>query len=64
MSPLTMQIGGTAQSVEMLNMVLGATFDLDNGSSLTLGYGLPLTGTDREFGGELRVMLNYWLDRR
>ncbi|MDA1014611.1 MAG: hypothetical protein O3A00_09190 [Planctomycetota bacterium] len=60
-SPLTMNIGGASQDIEMINMVLGTTFDLDDGSSLTLGYSVPLTGTDREFDGELRIMFNYWL---
>ena len=51
---------GASRDIEVLNLVLGTTFELNNTSTLTLGYSTPLSTTDRQFDGEFRVLFNHY----
>jgi hypothetical protein len=53
------RIGQAKSDFQVLNLVVGATFDLRNSSSVTAGYVTPLgNGTDQLFDGEMRVFWN------
>ena len=47
-------------SIEVINVVLGCNFEINQSSMLTLGYSTPLGGgSDRQFDGEFRAFVNY-----
>lgn len=49
---------GTGDNLDLVNAVFGLTTAFRNDSQLTLGYTLPVAGSDQQFDGELRVMYN------
>ncbi|NQT36034.1 MAG: hypothetical protein HQ581_01015, partial [Planctomycetes bacterium] len=52
-------IGSRASTFEAVNLTLGSHLEFNHRTTLTLGYAVPLGGgQDRQFDGELRVMLN------
>lgn len=51
---------GDPQGIQLLNGVVGVQTLLGRDASLTLAYVAPLTGADKQFHGEFRVMFN-WL---
>jgi hypothetical protein len=53
------RIGQGKEDVQLLNFVIGSTFDFANNSALTLGYVTPVGyGSDQLFDGELRAFWN------
>jgi hypothetical protein len=53
------RIGDFASTIESLNLTLGTHLEFFDRTTVTVGYSVPLGGgLDREFNGELRVMLN------
>jgi hypothetical protein len=53
-------VGSIDNNIELLNLVLGTTIELNNTSTMTFGYATPLMGSDRQFDGEIRVLFNYY----
>jgi hypothetical protein len=46
--------------VEIMNFVVGATFQLAGRNSIAVGYAKPIaTGVDEQFASEVRVLFNY-----
>jgi len=55
-------LGGNRGQVELVNLLVGATLELDRRHSLALGYALPVGGGDDEqFDAEFRLLFNYYL---
>jgi hypothetical protein len=53
------RIGQAKGDVQLLNFVVGSTFDFNNNSALTVGYVAPIgNGRDQLFDGELRAFWN------
>jgi hypothetical protein len=53
------RIGQAKDDVQILNLVVGSTFDFKNNSALTVGYVTPVGhGSDQLFDGELRAFWN------
>ncbi len=53
-------IGSHASCFEAVNLTLGSHLEFNHRTTVTLGYAVPLGGgLDRQFDGELRVMLNW-----
>jgi hypothetical protein len=53
------RIGNFASVVETLNLTLGTHIELFDMTTITFAYGVPIGGgTDREFNGEFRLMVN------
>jgi hypothetical protein len=50
-------LGNTENDLSLVNGVLGAHVTCP-GSTITLGYGFPLTVDDKVFDGELRCFVN------
>lgn len=58
------QFGGHRGPVEVVNLLVGTTFELAGRNTLALGYVTPIGGGDDErFDGELRVLLNWYFGR-
>ena len=52
------EFGRPGVNVEVVNLTIGTTFNWRDGSNVMLGYVTPISGgSDKEFDGELRVML-------
>jgi hypothetical protein len=52
---------GERTQIDLLNLVLGVTFECHHNANLTVGYATPLAGDDDEqFDSELRVMFNWF----
>lgn len=55
------QIGNFADNIELMNVVIGGTWEFGRNKTITAGYATPIVGgSDRQFDGELRVTVN-WL---
>jgi len=55
------QIGEEQENIQILDMVLGATLQCRELSTITVGYAAPIgNGADQQFDGELRVLWNRW----
>ena len=55
------QIGEERESIQILDLVLGATFECRGQSAITAGYATPIgNSADQQFDGELRVFWNRW----
>ena len=53
------RIGDFSSSIETFNLTLGTHIELYDTTTITFGYTVPLGGgLDREFNGELRLMVN------
>lgn len=53
------RIGDFASTIETFNLTLGTHLELYDMTTITFGYSVPLGGgLDREFNGELRLMVN------
>ncbi len=53
------RIGDFAGTIETFNLTLGTHIELYDMTTITFGYSVPLGGgLDREFNGELRLMVN------
>ncbi|MEK6239018.1 MAG: hypothetical protein N2C14_30250 [Planctomycetales bacterium] len=53
-------IGNFAESVEVLNFTGGLLVELNQRTTLTVGYATPIgNSADRQFDGEVRAMLNH-----
>lgn len=53
-----------SDSRELLNLIVGATIDLDNNRYLSLGYVTGIGGDGSDSDGELRVALNFPFDAK
>jgi hypothetical protein len=52
---------GERTQIDLLNLVLGVTFECYHNANLTVGYATPLAGDDDEqFDSEFRVMFNWY----
>ena len=55
------QIGEERESIQILDLVLGATFECRGHSAITAGYATPIgNSADQQFDGELRIFWNRW----
>jgi hypothetical protein len=52
------QLGDAGHDLSLLNTTVGINASFINNSTLTTGYTVPLTSSDRIFDGELRVFIN------
>jgi hypothetical protein len=52
------QLGQAGHDLSLLNTTVGLNASFINNSTLTTGYTVPLTSSDRIFDGELRVFIN------
>jgi hypothetical protein len=59
-SPSGIRFDGDQSQVEIMNFVVGATFQLAGRNSIAVGYAKPIaTGVDEQFASEVRVLFNY-----
>ena len=59
------RIGNSNSSFELLNAVFGATFELGRNRTLALAYSTPIGGgSDQQFDGEFRVLLNWFFGQQ
>lgn len=50
---------GNADSVDLIDVVLGVNVLVGDSSIVTAGYGFPMISNDHQFEGEFRLSLNY-----
>jgi hypothetical protein len=55
-----LRVAPLSGAFDTMNLVVGALVECRQNTTLTLGYATPISGgIDREFDGELRVILNH-----
>ena len=52
------QVGNFDDNIDIVNLVLGSTFEFGRNTTVTAGYTTPLSD-DQDFDGELRLFLNH-----
>ncbi len=59
------QVGDYLDNIQVLNAVVGSTFEFDYDKTATFAYVIPLEqGQDRQFDGEFRLFFNWFFGRR
>lgn len=54
-----LRVGNFNTPLDSTNLVVGTMFEWSQNTTLTLGYATPVSGDDRQFDGELRVIFNH-----
>lgn len=52
-------VGNPFAELDLLNGIIGGHVQVDRHTTITVGYGAPLTSRERIFDGELRALLNW-----
>lgn len=59
------QVGNFADNIEIMNVLIGGIWEFGSNKTVTAGYTTPIVGgSDRQFDGELRIILNWHLGPR